>query len=164
MRSGPLLIGYDGTPAADSAVREAGELLGGRPALVLVVWQEGLGFELIETPTAGIGMPAAPLDVNTALEVDRAMAEHAQRLARHGAGLAREAGFPEAEGLAVADAPAVPVAGTIVRIAAERDAQAIVLAAHNKGRIGEILLGSTSRDVLRRADRPVLIVREAEGA
>jgi len=37
-RSGPVLIAYDGTPAAEHAIREGGPLLAGRKALVLVVW------------------------------------------------------------------------------------------------------------------------------
>jgi nucleotide-binding universal stress UspA family protein len=158
-RHGLVLIAYDGSPAADHALREAGALLGGRPALVLVVWKTGLGFELIQTPPGSLGMRPAVLDVSRALEVDRALAEHAQRIAQHGAALAREAGF-DAEGLAVADAPAVPVAGTIVRLAGERDAQAVVLGAHGKGRVTEVLLGSTSREVVRRAEWPVVIVRD----
>jgi nucleotide-binding universal stress UspA family protein len=159
--SGPVLIAYDGSPAADHAVRESGALLGRRRALVLVVWKEGLGFELVETPTASLGMPAATLDISTALEIDRALAEHAQRIARHGAELAREAGF-DAEGMAVADAPGVSVADTIVRVARERDVEAVALGAHNKGRLSEVLLGSTSRDVVQRVGRPVVIVREPE--
>jgi nucleotide-binding universal stress UspA family protein len=158
-RSGPVVIAYDGTPASDHAVREAGSLLRGRPALVLVVWQAGLGFELIELPTATVGMPPAALDVSAALEIDKRLAEAAQRMAQHGAGLARDAGF-EAEGLAIADDPGVRVADTIVRVASERDAQAVVVGAHGKGRLGEVLLGSTSRSVVRLAKWPVVVVRE----
>jgi len=36
-----------------------------------------------------------------------------------------------------------------------------VVGAHAKGRLSEVIIGSTSRDVLRRATRPVLVVREA---
>jgi hypothetical protein len=59
MRSGPIVIGYDGSPAAEHAVAEAGDLLNGRLALVVVVWNQGLGFELLELPTATIGLPPA---------------------------------------------------------------------------------------------------------
>jgi nucleotide-binding universal stress UspA family protein len=163
MHSGPLLIAYDGSPAADHAVRESGALLGGRPAIVLTVWKPELGFELVQTPPGSLGLEPAALDISAALRIDSALAEHAQRIAQHGAALAREAGF-EADGMAVAEAPAVPVAGTIVRVAGERDAQAVVMAAHNKGRLGEMLLGSTSREVVRRAEWPVVIVREGEPA
>ena len=39
--SGPIIIGYDGSPVADHAIREAAALLGPRPALVVVVWESG---------------------------------------------------------------------------------------------------------------------------
>ncbi len=39
-----ILIGYDGSPDAQSAIERAGELLPGRPAVVLTVWER-----LVET-------------------------------------------------------------------------------------------------------------------
>jgi nucleotide-binding universal stress UspA family protein len=161
-RSGPVVIAFDGSPGAEHAVREAGSLLGPRPALVVVVWKAGLGFELMELPPANIGLPPAALDISTALEIEEEIAESSQRLAQKGAGLARDAGF-EAEGLAVADDVDVPVAETVVRVATERDAQAIVVGAHGHGRLGEVFLGSTSRDVIRRAVCPVVVARPTEG-
>jgi nucleotide-binding universal stress UspA family protein len=158
-RRGPVVVGYDGSAASDQAVREAGRLLSGRPALVVVVWKHGLGFELLELPAATVGMPATTLDVRSALEIDRELAESAERLARQGAAAARAAGL-DADGLAVADDPDVSIADSIVRVARERDAQAIVVGAHDQGVISEVLLGSTSRDVVHRADRPVVVVRE----
>jgi nucleotide-binding universal stress UspA family protein len=152
------VIGYDGSAAAEHAVREAGELLEGRPALVVVVWKQGLGFELLELPTATIGLPPAQLDMRAALEVDEAMQERAQLLAQKGAGLAHEAGF-EADGLAVADDVEVPVSETIVKIARERDARAVVLGAHGHSRAAEVILGSTTREVVHHAPCPVLVVR-----
>jgi nucleotide-binding universal stress UspA family protein len=158
--SGPIVVGYDGSDAAHHALREAGKLLPGRAALVVVVWKQGLGFELMELPAATVGMPPATLDVHAALEVDRELAASSERLAQKGAGLARDAGFADAAGLAVADDPDVPVADTIVRVARERGAQAIVVGAHNQGALSAMLVGSTSRDVIHRADRPVVVVRE----
>jgi nucleotide-binding universal stress UspA family protein len=159
---GPVLIAYDGSAAADKAVREAGELLSDRAALVLTVWKPDLGLEAIQTPAASLGLQPATLDIGAALEVSRALAEHAQRLAQHGAGLARDAGFDVAEGLAVADEPGLSVADTIVRVAGERNAQAVVVGTHGRGRVGELLLGSTSREVVRRAEWPVVVVRDPE--
>jgi nucleotide-binding universal stress UspA family protein len=159
MGAGPILVGYDGSPRSDHAISEAGVLLSGRPALVVVVYEQGTGFEMIELPTAAMGVPPAEIDVRTALEVDRAMAERAQRLARHGAELAGAAGFAEVDALAVADDVDRSVAETLVTVAGERDAAAIVVGAHGHGRLGE-LLGSVSRDVIRHADRPVVVVRE----
>jgi nucleotide-binding universal stress UspA family protein len=160
MHEGPVVIGYDGTAAAERAIRESGALLAGRPALVLVVYKQGLGFELIELPAASIGLPPAALDVRTALEVDRVLAEHSRQLAQKGAGLARDSGYAAAEGLAVADDVETPVAETIVDVARERDAPAVVVGAHGHGALSEVLLGSTSREVVRRAESPVVIVRD----
>jgi nucleotide-binding universal stress UspA family protein len=160
MPSGPVLIGYDGSAAAEHAVREAGALLGERPAVVVVVWKAGLGFELIELPTSTTGLPPAALDVRSAIEIDQAMQQRAQRLAQQGTALARESGF-DAEGVAIADAVDAPVPETLVRVAQERDAQAIVVGAHGHGRL-EALVGSTTRDVIRHAPCPVVVVRAAE--
>jgi nucleotide-binding universal stress UspA family protein len=155
--SGPVLIGYDGSPASRHAVHEAGALLAGRPALVVVVFEQAVAFELQELPTVS-GLPAAPIDVRTAMEIEDALYERSQRLAEQGAQLAGQAGF-EAEPLVVADD--ITIAETLVGLARERDAQAIVVGAHGRGRMSEILLGSTSRDVIRRAECPVVVVREA---
>jgi nucleotide-binding universal stress UspA family protein len=157
--TGPVVIGYDGSDAAEHAIREAGKLLSGHRALVVTVWKQGIGFETMELP-ATIAMPAATLDVRTALEVDRELAERSERVARKGADIARRAGFEDPEGLAVADDPDVAVAATIIRVAREVDAQGIVTGAHNEGVLSEVLLGSTSRDVIRHADRPVVVIRE----
>jgi nucleotide-binding universal stress UspA family protein len=158
MRSGPIVIGFDGSPASEHAIREAGGLLEQRSALVVVVWEAGTAFEVATLPAASVGLPPVPVDVRTAAEVDRAMYEGAQRQAQRGAELAREAGF-EAEGLAVADE--ITVAETLVRVARERDAAAIVVGAHGHGGLTEVLLGSTSRGVVHRAACPAVVVRQA---
>jgi nucleotide-binding universal stress UspA family protein len=157
MGSGPLLVGYDGTTASRHAVREAGKLLAGKPTLVVVVWKAGLAFELIELPASSIGLPPAPLDIRTALEAESSLYEGAQRAAEQGAELARSAGL-EAEPLVVAEDPDITIAETLLRVARERDAQAIVVGAH--GHSG--LLGANARTVVREADRPVLVVREPQ--
>jgi nucleotide-binding universal stress UspA family protein len=151
---GPIVIGYDGSPAADRAVREAGELVGARPALVVVVGKVGLGEDIREEAVRTAGVPPAPLDVRTAEEVDRAMLERARDLAQRGARIARDAGL-EAEGLAVADDPDTPVAETLVAIARERDARAVVAGAHVHGGF----IGPITRTLVREAPCPALIVR-----
>jgi nucleotide-binding universal stress UspA family protein len=155
VRSGPVLIGYDGTAAAERALRETAELLTGREAVVAVVWKAGLAFELLALPAAGVGLPAAPVDVRTALEVDRSLLESASRGAERAAELARELGL-DAEPLVVADDPETPVDETLVRVARERDAQVVAIGAHKHGPI----LGSISRGVVRNAPCPALVVRE----
>jgi nucleotide-binding universal stress UspA family protein len=147
-----ILIGYDGSPASERAVQEAGSLLGPRPALVVVVWESGTGFALVADPT----LTPAPIDLRAALEIDRALYEGAQRLAHQGANRACDAGL-EAEGLAVADE--LTVAETLLRIAKERDVAAIVIGSHGHNALREVLLGSTTRDVIKRATWPVIVVR-----
>jgi nucleotide-binding universal stress UspA family protein len=155
--TGPVVIGYDGSPAAQHAAREAGSLLSGRRAVVVVVWEAGRAFDLMELPAVSLDLPPAGLDVRTAFEVDQAMYEQAQRLAQHGAALARESGL-DAEGLAVADE--LTVADTLVRVARDVDASVLAVGSHGHSALGELLLGSTSRGVLLHAGRPVLVVRQ----
>jgi nucleotide-binding universal stress UspA family protein len=162
-RSGPIVIAYDGSQAAENALREAGPLLAGSSALVLVVWKAGLAFGLMGLPTAAIGLPPPTIDVRTALDTDLRMFESAQRTAERGAQLARVVGFGEAEPLVVAEEPEITIAETIVAIASERDARAIVVGAHGHSRLGEAILGSTSRDVIRHAGQPVVVAPSPRG-
>jgi nucleotide-binding universal stress UspA family protein len=150
---GPVVVGYDGSPASECALREGGALLAPRPALVVVVWEAGAAFELMES---SLGLLPAPLDVRTALELDRAIYDGARRLAEHGAALARRLGLA-ADGLAVADD--VTVAETLVRLARECDAQALVVGAHGHGALREVALGSTAYGVVHGATCPVIVVR-----
>jgi len=80
VRSGPVVIGYDGSVASERALCEAAPILAPSPALVVVVWEAGLGFELVELPA----FPPAPIDIRTALEIEEKLYERAQRLAEQG--------------------------------------------------------------------------------
>jgi nucleotide-binding universal stress UspA family protein len=153
---GPVVIGYDGSPASECALRAAAVLAPDR-AVVVVVWEPALPFEIIGAPS----MPPAPIDIRTALEVDEKLYDAAQRLAERGAAMAREAGF-SAEGLAVADD--VTAAATLVREATERDAPALVVGSRGHTPLAEALMGSTARDVVRRAPCPVLVRGPAAGS
>jgi nucleotide-binding universal stress UspA family protein len=156
MPSTPIVIGFDGSPASQKAVREAAALLPSHPALVVVVWEEGAAYEMGLTSDV-TGYAPAPVDIRTSEEIDEAMYEGAKRTAHQGAAMAREAGF-EAEGLAVADE--LTVAETLVRVAEEREAGAIVIGMPGRSRLGDRLLGSASHGVLHRAHCPVVVVRD----
>ena len=156
-----VVIGYDGSDAAEHAIRESAKLLSGQRAVVVTVWTQGIGFDTLDLPAATVGIPAATIDVRAALEVDRELAEASARVATRGAEIAREAGFDEPTGTAIADEPDVSVAATLLRVARELDARGVVVGAHSHGVLGEVLLGSTSRAVIRHSDRPVVVVRES---
>jgi nucleotide-binding universal stress UspA family protein len=152
MRSGPALVGYDGSPAATQALQEAIDLLGPVPLLVVVIWEAGLPFELAATPT----IDPAPIDIRAALELDRQRYDRARRWAEQAAADARQAGGT-ADGLVVADE--LTPADTLIRLAAERDAPVIVVGRHGHRAVTEALMGSTTRELIRRAPCPVLVVR-----
>ena len=156
MRSGPVVIGFDGTTEAERALRESAALLAPRSALVVVVWEAGRAFEVATLPNRALEMPPVSVDVRAALEAEEVVYEAAERLAQQGAVLASELGY-RAEGLAVADD--LTVADTLVRIATERDSPALVVGSHGRRGLTSALLGGTSKGVVAKAPCPVLVVR-----
>ena len=160
MSTGPVIIGYDGSAAAEKAIRAAAALLAPRKAIVVMVWEAGRGFDVVEAPSLSLDYPAATLDLRTAYALEEAMGEAARQMAQRGAALAAELGL-DAEGLAIADE--VTVADTLVRVADEHDAAVIALGAHGHSTLREAILGSTSHDVMRHAKCPVLLVRAPDG-
>jgi nucleotide-binding universal stress UspA family protein len=155
MHTGPSIIGYDGSPASEHAIRESASLLAGRPALVVVVWEAGRAFDLMLIPD--VDFEPAAVDYGNAIELDLAMSEAARQLAQQGAEIARRLGVA-AEALVVADE--FTVAETLVRVAQDRDAASLVLGAPHRHRFTERLLGSTMRHILRHSPCPVVVVNE----
>jgi nucleotide-binding universal stress UspA family protein len=155
--TGPLVIGYDGADEFEAVLHKAAPLLAPREAVVVVVWEPGVAYEAYAMPG---DMVPAPLHVDLAVQYDRALYEGAQRLATKGAELARQVGF-DATGLAVADERTV--ADTLVHIAKDRDASGILLGRRGRG-LSQLLLGSTSEGVMRRATCPVVVVRREDDA
>ncbi len=154
MHSGPVIIAFDGAPASERALREAAGLFTPRRALVVVVWQAGRAFEAATLPVKALELPRTALDLGTAFESERAAYEAAERLADHGAALARQAGL-DADGLAAAGD--VSVADTLVRVARELDGQAVVIGARAQREVRRLVLGSTLTGLLRQAPCPVLV-------
>ena len=153
MRSGPVIIGFDGTQASAWAVREAGALLAPRPALAVVVWEAGRNFEAATLPEKVLE-PAATVDIRSAFAAEKSAYDDAQRVAAHGASLAREAGL-EADGMAVADD--LTVADTLIRLSRELDAQAVVIGGHEHHGLTRRGVGSTMTGLLHGGPCPVLV-------
>jgi nucleotide-binding universal stress UspA family protein len=146
MEQPPILICYDGSAAADGAIAAAAGLLGNRRAVVVNVASP----LTVSESFAALGSPG-PADFEELNE------ESALERASAGAEIARKAGF---------DAAAHPEVGaptweTIVELADELDAAAIVIGSRGLSGAKELLKGSLSHEVAEHADRPVLIVPPA---
>jgi nucleotide-binding universal stress UspA family protein len=150
----PAVVAFDGSDAAGAAVRAAATLFAGRRLLIVSVWEPGLAFAVAPMPdVSGVAYMAPSPD--QVASIDRVQRDHAVDVAEAGARLAREAGAT-AEAVAVSDELAV--AETIVGIAEQRDACALVVGSRGLGGV-KAMFGSTSRSLLHQTDRPVLVVR-----
>ena len=152
--TGPtLLIAYDGSPAAASAVRVAGALFPGAPAVAVHVQRDPV--TLTQTAAlARIAVSDAAIAKGVAA-INRAAAEEALAIADLGARAATEAGL-RARAAVVEDA-GTPWHG-VRRLARELGAAVIVCGSRGQGPLSRMVLGSTSSGLLHHADRPVLVV------
>jgi nucleotide-binding universal stress UspA family protein len=152
----PILIAYDGSEAARTAVREAGSLFAPAPALVLTVWEPALAQLMLVPDPTGLSSTMMPYDPAVARDVERASEEHAREIAEDGARLAREVGL---QAQAVLAGDSVAPADAIVAAADAHEARAIVIGSRGLRGLKSKLLGSTSSHVLHHALRPVVVVR-----
>jgi nucleotide-binding universal stress UspA family protein len=157
----PLLIGFDGSPGARRAVRAARELSSATQAIIVTVWEPDLAPYMPAGMGGGFLEPGLPTpgelqaELRIAETLDDRSREQAQQLAASGVALAREAGF-EARSVVVADER--NVASTLIDVAAEQGAAAIVVGSHGHGGVRARLLGTTSSALLEHARCPVVVV------
>lgn len=151
----PLLVAYDGSDQARAAVRQTAELFAHRRAIVATVWEPGLAFAPM-TGVGGYGEMMLPTDPETVAAVDDAQREHASRVAREGADLARSLGL-EAEAYPISDE--VDVADTLIEMARDRQAAAVVVGSRGVSGLRSHLVGSVARKLIEHSDRPVVVVR-----
>jgi nucleotide-binding universal stress UspA family protein len=145
-----ILICYDGSADARAAIDHGARLLQGEKATLLTIWQPFVNV-VAHTPTFGLG--AAVVDSE---KIDEESRRAANEYAEEGVRLAAEAGVEaqprvEAEGTAT-------TARTILAVAEELDASAIVMGSRGLTGIKSLLLGSVSHAVIQHADRPVIVV------
>lgn len=157
MNSGPVVIAFDGSPGAQHALRSAATLMAPRRGLVVVVWEAGLAFDLAAIPSASLDAPITEVDYDRAAEIDQTLAANAEELARRGAALATAHGL-KSEALAVADE--LTVGQTLVRVARKVDAAAVVVGHRARGVLHEFFVGSTTKELVKHAACPVLVVRD----
>jgi len=151
----PAVVAFDGSAEARAAITSAAALFPGRPLVVVSVWEPGLALALAPTrDMTGIGYP--PPSAAEVAALDDAQKNHAVEVADAGVALARELGAT-AEANPVADE--AHVADTLAAVAERVDACAIVVGSRGLGGVRSRLFGSTSREVLQRSERPVLVVK-----
>jgi nucleotide-binding universal stress UspA family protein len=142
---GPLVLCYDGSPAAERAIRVAPVLVGrGRPARVLYAYkptERSLG--------AGQALTGGRIDAPVSSEPE------AHDLLARGVVIAADAGFAAEPLLLAADRR---IAELVTATAEELDAPAIVMGQRGHGALKGAILGSVSREVVNAYHRPVILV------
>ena len=155
MATPPILIAYDGSELAQEAVRQAATLFPGSPVVVVTVWEPGLAA-LATMPTGYDTTFPTRFDPELTRELDHAAEDRAALVAEEGAQLGLSLGL-EAEALAIADE--ANIGATIADLAEQRSVAAVVIGSHGISGLRSHLLGSTSREILGRCARPVVVVR-----
>jgi nucleotide-binding universal stress UspA family protein len=155
---GPVVVAFDGSAAARQALTAAARLISPRRVVVLTVWEPALAYAAVAGGSPDVSMPQA-LDPAAALGLDDVLRQNAERVASEGAELARSVGL-DAEPLAVPDRGGI--ARTILGVAEERQAEAVVVGSRGLTGLRARLEGSTSSAVLKHAACPVLVVHEAD--
>jgi nucleotide-binding universal stress UspA family protein len=141
----PLMLCYDGSEGARRAIETAGELFPGHKTIVLHAWSP---VAIICAAYGGaVALPSYD---------DETLQQEATKIAEQGCSLAREAGLkaqPE-----IAEVTFQGTWHTILDVAAQYDAELVVLGARGLSTFKSILLGSVSQGVTQHAHVPVLVV------
>ena len=149
-----ILIAYDGSKDAQSAIDLAGDLMSGEPTTVLSVWEP---FVDVMART-GLGVGPGVIDFEA---LDKAYEESGRERAAEGAQRAARAGLNAQPRTRARHAT---IAATILAEADELGASAIVLGSRGLTGVKSLLLGSVSHAVLQHANRPVIVVPSPEVA
>jgi nucleotide-binding universal stress UspA family protein len=144
----PILLATDGSPSAEAATHEAIELAQAFSAPLVVV---SVVHPAVPPYAGYYGYPEIVADI------------HATERERVGKVIAAVKELASSAGLPCETVAADgPPAAEICRVAEERDPRLIVVGAHGWGRVGRLLHGSVSTDVLHTAPCPVLVVHGDE--
>lgn len=151
-----IMLCYDGSDDARTAIEHAGELFREQPVTVLTVWEPFV--QVMSRTSSGFGMAPGLPDPEG---IDRATRQRAEELAAEGVALAKKAGM---KAQAMTYARQTTTARAILARAEEIGASAVVMGSRGLTGVKSLLLGSVSHEVIQRADRTVVIVPSAEVA
>jgi nucleotide-binding universal stress UspA family protein len=157
--AGRLLIAYDGSPSAATAVRVAASLFPDARACVATVPPE-------PTVRAGTALPVlpgmSPVAVGEAIDELHAEARRqADEMAERAVEQARTLGL-DAEPVAVR--PSAPAWSALLDAAHLLGAEVLICGTRGRGAFARALLGSTSSSLLHHTDIPLLVVPDGGGA
>jgi nucleotide-binding universal stress UspA family protein len=157
--SGHLLIAYDGSPTAATAVRAAASIFRNARASIATVPSE----PTVRAGTAVAMLPSMPPETirQTIDEFDDEARRQADETAEQAVELARTLGL-DAEAVTV---PPSALAWAALLDAAHRlGAEVLICGTRGRGAFARALLGSTSSSLLHHTDLPLLVVPDGAGA
>ncbi len=146
-----ILICYDGSADAQAAIDQAGLLMAGSEAAVLVIWETVLKT-MTRHASLGVGMIGFYDDDGAG---DAAIKQAALDTAAEGVQRAAAAGLVAQPRVVNRDDD---LAAVILAEASDLDADVIVLGTRGLGGVKSLMLGSVSHAVLHHADRAVLVI------
>jgi nucleotide-binding universal stress UspA family protein len=149
-----ILACYDGSADARAAIDDAARLMPGADMTVLTVWEP---FQVALRRTGGMGMGMGTSYPDNG-DIDAATEQAAQACAAEGVERGRAAGMVAQPRIAVRDDG---VAGAILAVAEDLNADAIVVGSRGLTGLRSMLLGSVSHAVLQHANRSVIVVPSA---
>jgi nucleotide-binding universal stress UspA family protein len=155
--TGPIIFGYDGSPAARNAIERATEVFAPAPAISLTVWESALSLVYRWKLPEGFEIARDVVDV-----VDTRAQEEAAKVAAEGADIAHANGF-DAEPLATrayewSRRTATTAWQEVLRVVEAREAAIVVLGSRGLSAVQSAVLGSVSHGVVNHCKCPVLVV------
>lgn len=148
-----ILVPYDGSADAQTAIERAAQLMPGAAATILTVWEPFIdALRRSGSTSVGMGFGGGYIDDP---QVDELQQQHARDTAAEGVEVARAAGLTAEPRIAGRHGS---VARAILAAADDMDADVIVLGTRGRGGVTSFLLGSVSHEVVQHADRAVMVV------